>query len=435
MSTSSTANIKIEQNNKISTLDKIAKKLVLASLSKLQLGHLIIEDRSAKDSNGIDVQPEIYHFGESPENAACSAHICVEEYSAYRSVFFNSSIGAGEAYMQKSWTTPDLLAVIRLMVMNLEQINKMDNSRPIWKRIGTKFIHLLNSNTKKGSKKNISAHYDLGNDFFSLFLDPTMMYSAAMYPHQNASLSEASTFKLDQICQKLQLSADDHLLEIGTGWGGMAIHAAKHYGCKVTTTTISQEQYDFAKQKVIEEGLEDRITLLLEDYRNLTGKYDKLVSIEMIEAVGHRFYDSYFRQCCSLLKQKGLMLIQAITIADQRYQQAKNSVDFIQRYIFPGGCLPSNAIISQKVANKTDMQIIAIEDITEHYADTLLDWRMAFMDKLQQVKNMGFDDTFCRMWEFYLCYCEGGFRERAISTAHFLMAKPEFRFLPVKHVN
>lgn len=431
MSTSSTVNMKMTQDSKMSVLDKLAKKLVLTALSKLQIGHLTIEDISMQNTDKGDATPVIYHFGQNKEAADYHAHIYVTNSSAYRSVFFNSSIGGGEAYMQNYWHTPDLLAVIRLMVMNLEQINKMDRNRPIWKRLGTKLIHLLNANTKKGSKKNIAAHYDLGNDFFSLFLDPTMMYSAAMYPNKQASLHEASTYKLDQICQKLELSSADHLLEIGTGWGGMAIHAAKHYGCKVTTTTISQEQYAFAKQKVIEEGLEDRVTLLLEDYRNLTGKYDKLVSIEMIEAVGHRFYDSYFRQCCNLLKQKGLMLIQAITIADQRYHQAKNSVDFIQRYIFPGGCLPSNEVISQKVAHKTDMQIIAVEDITEHYADTLSDWRNAFMNKLQQVKSMGFDDTFCRMWEFYLCYCEGGFRERAISTAHFVMAKPEYRFTPV----
>ena len=289
-------------------------------------------------------------------------------------------------------------------------------------------MHSFNANTRDGSRKNISAHYDLGNEFFELFLDPTMMYSAAMYPGKEATLEQAAVHKLDRMCQKLELGPGDHLLEIGTGWGGMAIHAAKHYGCHVTTTTISKEQFDYAKARVEAEGLSDQITLLLEDYRDLSGQYDKLVSIEMIEAVGHEYYDSYFSKCSELLKPEGLMAIQAITIADQRYDYARKSVDFIQRYIFPGGCLPSNAIIADKVANKTDMQIVNIEDITEHYADTLQDWRQRFFDQLEAVRKQGFDDVFCRMWDFYLAYCEGGFRERAISTGQFVMAKPSYRF-------
>ena len=431
MGSSSIENTEIDQNKSEGFLNKMAKKIVLASMGKLNIGHLVIEDRSACiDTNSI-IKPEIYHFGQTKENAKYIAYIYVEESSAYKDVCLNSSIGAGEAYMQKRWTTPNLLDVIRLMVMNLEQVNDMDSKRPIWTRIGAKLFHSFNSNTQQRSKKNISAHYDLGNDFFSLFLDKTMMYSAAMYPHQEASLEEAAIFKLDRICQKLELSPQDHLLEIGTGWGGLAIHAATHYDCKVTTTTISKEQYDFAKQRVEEAGLGDRVVVLMQDYRELTGQYDKLVSIEMIEAVGHRFYDSYFRQCGSLLKSTGLMLIQAITIADQRYAYAKSSVDFIQRYIFPGGCLPSNEVIAQNVSRKTDMQIVSMEDITEHYADTLADWRHEFTQQINQVKAQGFDDVFCRMWEFYLCYCEGGFRERVISTAHFVMAKPNFRFQPV----
>ncbi|MEP2617567.1 MAG: cyclopropane-fatty-acyl-phospholipid synthase family protein, partial [Marinomonas sp.] len=305
--------------------------------------------------------------------------------------------------------------------------NKMYAKRPIWSRIGAKIVHRMNANTKKGSKDNISAHYDLGNDFFFLFLDPTMMYSSAIYPQQEASLEEAAVHKLDRICQKLQLTEADHLLEIGTGWGGMAIHAAKHYGCKVTTTTISKEQYEFAKERVEAEGLQDKITLLLKDYRDLEGQYDKLVSIEMIEAVGHEYYDSYFSKCSELLKPHGVMVIQAITIADQRYDYARRSVDFIQRYIFPGGCLPSNQVIAHKIASKTDMQIVGLEDITEHYAKTLADWRTRFHEARHHVLDMGFDDVFCRMWDFYLAYCEGGFKERAISTGQFVFAKPEHR--------
>ena len=227
--------------------------------------------------------------------------------------------------------------------------------------------------------------------------------------------------------EKLQLSPQDHVLEIGTGWGGMAIYAAKHYGCKVTTTTISRQQYDYAKQWVEREGLQDQVELLLKDYRDLEGQYDKLVSIEMIEAVGHQFYRTYFKKCSSLLTDKGLMLIQAITIPDQRYQQAKSAVDFIQKYIFPGGCLPSNEVIAKNLANHTDMQIIDLDDITAHYAQTLSDWRYRFNQKITQVKSQGFNNAFIKMWEFYLCYCEGGFAERVISTAQFVFAKPRAR--------
>ncbi|SBS29902.1 Cyclopropane-fatty-acyl-phospholipid synthase [Marinomonas aquimarina] len=400
-----------------SMVDKAAKKAVLAILQRLEVGHLVLEDGD-----------NTYTFGESLASAQYHAHITVHDSHAYKDVFSNTSIGAAEAYMKGYWSTPDLTAVIRLMCVNLSMINEVDAKRPVWSRLATKAFHALNANTKNGSRKNIAAHYDLGNDFFELFLDPTMMYSAAIYPSAQATLHEASVHKLERICQKLELGPDDHLLEIGTGWGGMAIHAAQHYGCHVTTTTISQEQYDYAKAKVLQLGLQDRVTLLLEDYRDLEGQYDKLVSIEMIEAVGHEYYDSYFRKCSELLKPDGLMVIQAITIADQRYDYARQSVDFIQRYIFPGGCLPSNAVIADKVARKTDLQIVALEDITEHYADTLADWRERFHNALETVKQQGFDDVFCRMWDYYLAYCEGGFRERAISTGQFVFAKPRYRF-------
>ncbi|KZN13076.1 SAM-dependent methyltransferase [Marinomonas sp. TW1] len=416
MSLVSAENQKQTNKSSPSRLDNMARKMVFAMLNRLAIGHLTLEEE------GI-----VFSFGEARHSAKHIAHIRVENRHAYRDVFFNSSIGAGEAYMKGHWSSPDLVGVIRLMVANLNLINKMDQKRPFWSRIGTKILHKMNANTKKGSRDNISAHYDLGNDFFSLFLDPTMMYSAAFYPEKNASLEEASVFKLDRICQKLQLKETDHLLEIGTGWGGMAIHAAKHYGCQVTTTTISKEQYEFAQARVKAEGLENKVTLLLDDYRDLQGQYDKLVSIEMIEAVGHEYYDSYFSKCSELLKPEGLMVIQAITIADQRYDYARRSVDFIQRYIFPGGCLPSNQVIADKISAKTDMQIVGLEDITEHYAKTLADWRIRFHEARQEVVKQGFDDVFCRMWDFYLAYCEGGFKERAISTGQFVFAKPEHR--------
>lgn len=279
----------------------------------------------------------------------------------------------------------------------------------------------------KTSRANIAAHYDLGNAMFETFLDPTMMYSSAVFPRPEASLEEASRHKLDRICQQLELKPSDHLLEIGTGWGGMAIHAAKHYGCRVTTTTISKEQFEYAQARVAAEGLQDRVILLLEDYRDLTGEYDKLVSIEMIEAVGHTYYDSYFRQCARLLKPQGLMLLQAITMADQRYELARKRVDFIQKYIFPGGALPSVTAILDKLTGKTDLRLINLDDITPHYAETLKRWRQNFLAARARLHELGYDEAFVRLWDFYFCYCEDGFRERAIGTVHMLLAKPGYR--------
>jgi cyclopropane-fatty-acyl-phospholipid synthase len=307
-------------------------------------------------------------------------------------------------------------------------LESMDSKKSWLKRAGLGVAHALNSNTLTGSRKNISAHYDLGNDFFELFLDRSMMYSAAVFPEKTSSLEVAAEHKLDLVCQQLQLKPSDHLLEIGTGWGGMAIFAAQNYGCKVTTTTISREQFEYAKQRVKEAGLEHQITLLCEDYRKLEGNYDKLVSIEMIEAVGHSYYQTYFRKCNSLLKETGLMAIQAITMVDQRYDAARSSVDFIKRYIFPGGSLPSVEVIAKHLRADTDMQMIHLRDITDHYADTLACWRQRFFEKIEEVRLQGFDTNFERMWEFYLCYCEGGFRERVIGTVQLTFAKPGYRF-------
>jgi cyclopropane-fatty-acyl-phospholipid synthase len=260
---------------------------------------------------------------------------------------------------------------------------------------------------------------------FKLFLDPTMMYSCAYYADDKTTLNDAATAKLKRICDKLQLSESDHVVEIGTGWGGFAIYAASHYGCKVTTTTISKQQFDVAQQRVQAAGLEDRVTLLMEDYRDLQGSYDKLVSIEMIEAVGPQYLDTYFAKCSSLLKPDGIMLIQAITIQDQFYDQAIKSVDFIQRYIFPGGFIPSVTAISNAVKKSTDTRLFQMEDIGPHYATTLRDWRQRFFDNIDQVKALGYSDQFIAMWEFYLCYCEGGFLERTLGTSHMVFTKPQ----------
>jgi len=412
-------------------LDARSKKLVLNWLKKIKVGHLVIQD------NG-----QTHHFGEAESTATLNATVDISHPVAYRDILLHGTIGAGEAYMRGAWQSPDLTAVIRLLCANIHMMQSIDGG---WARIGRIFssvLHRLRINTKRNSQLNIAAHYDLGNDFFKLFLDDTMMYSSAIFENKASSLYEASVYKLAHICERLDLQVSDHLLEIGTGWGGMAIYAAKHYGCKVTTTTISKEQYQYACEQVEKENLNDKVTVLLDDYRDLTREkngeikqYDKLVSIEMIEAVGHQYYRQYFSTCAQLLKPDGLMLIQAITVPDQRYELTKRSADFIQRYIFPGGELPSLAIIAEHVKDDSDMQIVGVDDITLDYARTLKEWRLRFFDKLNEVKAQGFDDVFIRMWDFYLCYCEGGFAERTISTIQVLMAKPRCTAIPmVKHL-
>jgi cyclopropane-fatty-acyl-phospholipid synthase len=303
----------------------------------------------------------------------------------------------------------------------------MDTGAAVFTRPIQKLFHWFNRNTRNGSKRNISAHYDLGNEFYGLWLDERMMYSSAVFERPDMSLDAAAVAKLDRICRKLRLSPQDHLLEIGTGWGGFAIHAARHYGCRVTTTTISEQQFDYAKAAIVQAGLQDRITLLRSDYRDLDGQFDKLVSIEMVEAVGHEYHDTYFQKCCDLLKPDGQMLLQAITIADQYYEQAKKSVDFIKRYIFPGGCLTSLTAMSETMTRVTDMRVIDVEDIGPHYAETLRRWHDRFFDRIDRVREMGFSEEFIRMWQYYLCYCEGGFIERSIGNVQMLMMRPDAR--------
>jgi cyclopropane-fatty-acyl-phospholipid synthase len=288
-------------------------------------------------------------------------------------------------------------------------------------------MHYLNKNTLEGSKKNIAQHYDLSNDFFALFLDPTMMYSSGIYKSRSMSLESASLNKLDIICRKLHLKRTDKIIEIGSGWGGFAIYAANKYGCHVTTTTISKQQFQYVKSKIKKLKLEKKVTVLFKDYRDLSGSYDKLVSIEMIEAVGHQYYNSYFQVISNLLKDDGEALIQAITIRDQRYKQAIKSIDFIQKYIFPGSCIPSLTAMQNSLTDSTDMVINQVDDIGHHYAITLRQWRKNFNANINEIYKLGFDKSFSRMWIFYLCYCEGGFMEKAISDLHIHIIKPRYR--------
>ena len=398
-------------------LQTFARRICLRQLANIQVGSLVLHDGG-----------EAFHFGTTDDPAQPHAEVHVLDRGLYRSMLAGGSIASGEAYMQGMWTSPNLVAVMRLFSANLPTLELLEARQSWLVRLGLKLSHALKRNTHSGSRKNISAHYDLGNDFFSLFLDPTMMYSAALFQTDSTGLDEASVAKLDELCRQLELDSGDHLLEIGTGWGGLAIHAAGNYGCRVTTTTISREQYEHARARVREAGLEDRVTVLCEDYRKLEGSFDKLVSVEMIEAVGHEFYSSYFSRCSQLLKPNGKMVIQAITIADQRYAAARKSVDFIQRYIFPGGSLPSVAVIADHLARDTDLQMVHLRDITRDYALTLAHWRERFLAAQATVRQLGFDQTFVRMWEFYLAYCEGGFRERIIGTVQLAFAKPGYRF-------
>ena len=353
-----------------------------------------------------------------------SARIEVLDMSFYRQVALGGSIGAAESYMDQYWQANDLCRVIQIFVRNRDLLNSMESGLAILANQLLKVWHFSNRNSQQGSRKNIAAHYDLGNELFALFQDQHSMYSSATFYHPELSLEDASTAKLERICQKLHLQPDDHILEIGTGWGGFAIYAAKNYGCHITTTTISKEQYQAAQQRVIDAGVADRVTILMEDYRDLQGRYDKLVSIEMIEAVGHHYLDTYLKQCAALLKPNGLALIQAITIEDSYYYQALKSVDFIKRYIFPGSFIPCVSAIVASAARSSDLRLINLEDQGESYALTLNHWRKRFLAALDQVRAQGYNEEFIRMWEFYLCYCEGGFKEKSISNVQLLLAKP-----------
>jgi cyclopropane-fatty-acyl-phospholipid synthase len=399
-------------------IDRMARRILLRRLVQLEKGRLTLIDE-------LDGRA----FGNPDEGF--SATITVLDSRFYGAVAFGGAIGAAEAYMQGHWQCDDLTRAVQLLLQNRDVLDGMEDGSAKLAVPARKLLHWINRNTRSGSRRNIAAHYDLGNEFFSLWLDETMMYSSAVFERPGMSLKEASEAKLDRICRKLELTPDDHVLEIGTGWGGFAVHAARHYGCRVTTTTISREQFEFASERVKSEGLADRIELLMRDYRDLDGQYDKLVSIEMIEAVGHEYMDTYFNHCASLLKEDGMMLLQAITIADQRYQAATRSVDFIQKYIFPGGFLPSVTAILDAVTRNTNMRIYHLEDIGAHYAETLKHWRESFTNNLNEILPMGYGEEFLRMWHYYYCYCEGAFRERAIGDVQVLFIKPSSRREPV----
>ena len=350
--------------------------------------------------------------------------LIIHDKRAYSKLLLGGPIGAAEAYMLGYWSTDNLTGLIRIFLRNRKELEDFNTKASMIKRPLHSLFHRMHRDTLSQSKENISAHYDLGNDFFQLFLDPSLTYSSGYFCDFRDTMEEASFQKVDRICRKLELKPEDEVLEIGTGWGSFALHAATHYGCKITTTTISDEQYEHVVKAVRDRSLEQQVTVLKKDYRSIKGQYGKIVSIEMIEAVGLEYMPTFFRACSQLLKPGGSMLIQAITISEDRFESAKNSVDFIQRYIFPGGALPSVELLMGE-SQQANLRPFGVEDMTEHYAETMLRWRLKFEENLNEIKDLGRGDTFLRMWDYYLCYCEGGFLESAIGCVHMQFQKTE----------
>jgi cyclopropane-fatty-acyl-phospholipid synthase len=358
-------------------------------------------------------------FGSGPPSATIDLHS-----PQFWPMLMRGSRGLAESYAQGMWESPDLVAVIRLAARNAVLIDRVRAlTVPVWAP-SQRIRGLLKRSTRRRNRRDIAAHYDLGNDLFVRMLDRTMMYSCALFEHDGMTLEEASIAKLERICDRLALGPDDRVLEIGAGWGGFAIHAAGTRGCHVTTTTISREQHDYAVERVRRAGLEDRVTVLMRDYRDLRGRYDKLVSIEMIEAVGWQRIGAFFARCSDLLTPHGAMLLQAITIDDRAYEVEKAAKSFINTYIFPGGCLPSMEVIARNVARRTDLQTVGLEDITPSYVETLRRWRDNFAAASDELESMGYDERFQRLWTLYLAYCEAGFAERRICDVQLLLAKP-----------
>ena len=399
--------------------ERLARRLVLDRLRRIESGRLEVWEGGARSAFG-------HPAGEPP----LAARITVEDSRCWRSLAWGGSIGAAEAYCRGWWSAPDVTSVVRVLARNRDALERLDGGAAAVKPL-RRLLHRLRRNTPAGSRRNIAAHYDAGNAFFGAFLDPTMTYSCAVFDGEDTSLEAAQRAKLDLVCQKLDLGPGDRVVEIGAGWGSFAVHAAANYGCRVVTTTISQQQFRFATRAVAEAGLADRVTVLNEDYRTLAARFpegfDKLASIEMIEAVGHRQLPAYLSTVGGLLAPDGLALLQAILIPDRRYEEYRRSVDFIQRHVFPGGLLPSLARIQACAAEASDLRLLDLEDLTPHYARTLAAWRTRFDAREDQIAALGVDEPERRKWRFYFAYCEGGFAERTIASAQLLYARPGFR--------
>lgn len=398
--------IAVPSAKRLGNIDTWCRRQVFKRLGRLQGGQLCLRE-----------DDQVLHFGTS-DAAQLTAELCVRDPQFYRRTVQRGNLGVAESFMDGDWHADDLPTLLQVFARDRCISYGLNHGWRRLKKPVERFRAWLRRNTLAGSRKNIAAHYDLSNQFYKLWLDPTMAYSSAIFTSTESSLRDGSINKFDIICQKLDLQPGESLVEIGTGWGGLALYAAENYGCHVTTTTISSQQHDYTARLIAKRGLEKQITLLHSDYRTLEGHFDKLVSIEMIEAVGHQYLPSYFAKCNQLLRPGGRMVLQAITIPDQRYEQYRRSVDFIQRYIFPGGALPSLGAMQNAVAENTRLVLTGMQDYADHYARTLAAWRERFFDRLHDVRCLGFDERFIRMWDYYLSYCMAGFREQQIGLAH-----------------
>jgi len=400
-------------------LDSLAKHVLLSRLSGLQGGTLSLRTDAGLARYG-DVTPGSAPDGREPLDAALAVH----EDGFYRRALLGSDIGIGESYMDGEWTTPDLVAVTRLMIRNLALVEQQGGWMRRLARLTGGVARRLRDNSITGSRRHIREHYDLGNEFFRLFLDDNLMYSSAYFETGLESLEQAQQKKLDAICRKLALGPGDHVLEIGTGWGGFAVWAATRYGCRVTTTTISEEQYRHACSWVARLGdAGSRITVLLADYRQLEGQFDKVVSIEMFEAVGLNHYDEYFSTVNRLLRPNGSMLLQTITVDEQHFPHYHGQPDWIEKYIFPGGELASVGQILESLSRVTSMSVYHAENFGTHYARTLHEWRARYRRQLDRVRAQGFSERFIRMWDLYFAFCEAAFLERHAGVFQFVLNK------------
>ena len=393
------------------------EKVVISLLSKMKLGNLELTLPSG----------ELLVFGNGVGNV--NANITITTPKFFRRCVLYGDIGFGEGYVDGDWETDNIVNVIKWVILNIENAPTVSGSTTKTVSLNllkffNKIYHFTRLNSVSGSKENIAAHYDLNNNFFALFLDPTITYSSAYFKEEGMSLQQAQIEKYDRLCKQLNLKPSDHVLEIGTGWGGNAIYIAKNYGCRVTTATISEEQFKLATARVEEENLQEKVTVLLKDYRFIEGQFDKIVSIEMLEAVGHKFLDIYFKKCDELLKKNGILALQVITCPDSRYESLRNGVDWIQKHIFPGSLLPSVAAINKAINNTCDLTLVDLKDIGLDYARTLAIWKEQFNKKLDEVKNLGFDEQFIRKWNYYLSYCEGAFEMRNINTMQLVYSRP-----------
>jgi len=403
------------------------KKLIQRRVSKTHFGQIRLLDSS---SDRGAVAPSLRGYSpfdreDSPFAADWgSVDLLVHDPVFYRAVALGGALGVAESYLRGQWDCPDLTRLFRIMIRNMEVTDQLDKSLLTWvRRAGAAVQNWLNRNTPRGSRRNIASHYDLGNEFYKLWLDETMTYSSGIFESPDATMEQASAAKLERACRLLQLGPQDHLLEIGSGWGSLAAFAARRFGCRVTTTTISDEQFDYTRQLVQQLGLQDRVRVLKKDYRDLSGNYDKLASIEMIEAVGHPYLPTFFEKCSQLLKPGGEMMLQSIVIADDRFRHHQRTVDFISYYIFPGGALPSRARLAQVAAESGRLNLLQLDALGPHYAETLRRWRREFFRKLPQIRDQGFDERFVRMWHYYLCYCEAAFDERQVDCVQLLFRK------------